>query len=1020
MAKTKTQATNQITATRSGKDKGFVIEKPVKLLNKQIGIDTKKFFVHVGQAAAAFIGGGPSSSIPKLLEAASAFSLKTTPEERAWVLVQRSMGRALKDLVEEQVGELDLERLEQAVEIADKLDYGLETETVEIDTRFFDNPGACRYVEMMRPVFESWLLASGMDSARAENTARRLPSFFNSAIHHELYENAGNYAMIVEAFDSLAFTAVQHDADWRRYRAKLMRQVEESMLGEAFGLKDIFIELRAYYKESAKTKNEPPSKRLLARDMDDENDKKETRHVVDLHDHVRSWIEQRSQKDALRVISGGPGSGKSSFAKMLAAELAAENRLVLYIPLHNMNPKSDLADSVGDFLHEYDDFRENPLSVPQSDPIVLLFDGLDELSERGRAGYEAAKQFIEKLLVKLHQKNDQKCQCQALVLGRDLSIQAQDYFLKKEKTLHLLPLWMTEKERETFVDRRKRLEHDFRLDWWAAYCRLMQHVDPEMPEFLRREELEEITAEPLLIYLAAQTFFDERIDFTQTVSVNQIYGAMLEYVWERGYEGRQEGRRHRVIDEFELKQEEFTAIMQEVGVAAWQGQGRKATTEAIHQRCAPSLQKKFERFADDAQSGVLRLLTAFYLRRTAEDRGDNVIEFTHKSFGEYLTARRIVRQLYTMVEQLKMREQDQYGNNGWDAAEALCKWIELTGPTAMDRDLYRFVDREIELDYKRDPEMIENCQEQIVKLMNVHLRYGMPMQDLKPRLPKYQEETRQARNADEALLALHCACAKRTGTLSQIKWPEKTSAGAWLSRLQPQRLDLTTTLAYDCFSDLDFSQQCFDFANFYRANIQRSKFTLCFMLFASLVDCHALKAHLEVANLFEAKMKRANLKGAYLDGANMIRANLSDAKLNGANLRDTKLNSANLRGANLRDAKLNGANLRDAKMGYADLGYADLEGADLEGAQLEIAILEDANLSDANLWGANLRDANLRDANLEGANLVNANLERANLGRADLSGADLRGANLEGANFEGANLTGTILDKKRKPRKSTD
>jgi hypothetical protein len=45
----------------------------------------------------------------------------------------------------------------------------------------------------------------------------------------------------------------------------------------------------------------------------------------------------------------------------------------------------------------------------------------------------------------------------------------------------------------------------------------------------------------------------------------------------------------------------------------------------------------------------------------------------------------------------------------------------------------------------------------------------MPMERLTPR-PDFQEENRQARNAEEALLGVLNACARVTKTVSKIQW----------------------------------------------------------------------------------------------------------------------------------------------------------------------------------------------------------------------------------------------------------
>ena len=61
------------------------------------------------------------------------------------------------------------------------------------------------------------------------------------------------------------------------------------------------------------------------------------RVVVDLVEYLDGWLQKGDKKDALRVICGGPGSGKTSATKVWAAELALSGHRVLYIPLHHLD-----------------------------------------------------------------------------------------------------------------------------------------------------------------------------------------------------------------------------------------------------------------------------------------------------------------------------------------------------------------------------------------------------------------------------------------------------------------------------------------------------------------------------------------------------------------------------------------------------------------------------------------------------------------------------------------------------------
>ncbi|MGA9377449.1 MAG: pentapeptide repeat-containing protein, partial [Phormidium sp.] len=101
---------------------------------------------------------------------------------------------------------------------------------------------------------------------------------------------------------------------------------------------------------------------------------------------------------------------------------------------------------------------------------------------------------------------------------------------------------------------------------------------------------------------------------------------------------------------------------------------------------------------------------------------------------------------------------------------------------------------------------------------------------------------------------------------------------------------------------------------------------------------------------------------------------LCRVKLIGGNLSSLDLYQANLCNANLSEAKLISTDLIYANLSQANLTSADLNRADLIGADLCCADLSNANLRRADLSNANLSNANLSNANFYRANLSDTNL----------------------------------------------
>jgi uncharacterized protein YjbI with pentapeptide repeats len=469
-----------------------------------------------------------------------------------------------------------------------------------------------------------------------------------------------------------------------------------------------------------------------------------------------------------------------------------------------------------------------------------------------------------------------------------------------------------ERQQDVWESGRELLATDQRADWWQRYGRVSGKGYQGLPGELARQDLEEITAQPLLNYLVALGYGRGKLAFQGEVNLNDIYADLLDAVYERAWE-----RGRRVVPDLTLA--EFGRVLEEIALAAWHGNGRTTTVEEIEAHCqAAGLAALLGRFAEGPKAGVLRVLTAFFVRQHGHTAaGDRTFEFTHKSFREYLTARRIVRAVRTIHDETERRLQGSDG--GWDEGTALKHWAEICGPEAMDLDLFEFVAAEV----RKRPDEARAWQGKLCRLISHMLRNGMPMELLGKR-PSFRIETLQARNAEEALLAALNACARTTEVLSTIDWPgdtadENVSAGAWIRRMQGQRSDDANALALSCLSYLDLS-----------------------------------RCSLHMIDLWDANLRKVNLSRAGLSYACLVRGDLRDTSLEGAALVCTNLGGADLRGANLKTAILQWANLVSTNLEGADLERARLEGANLEGANLAAASLEGARIDRQQLARAHL------------------------------------------------------------------
>ncbi|PEN09185.1 hypothetical protein CRI93_00180 [Longimonas halophila] len=514
----------------------------------------------------------------------------------------------------------------------------------------------------------------------------------------------------------------------------------------------------------------------------------------------------------------------------------------------------------------------------------------------------------------------------------------------------------------------------------------------------------------------ALAYSDDPSQFDEDARLNTVYAHLLDGVYRRDYDFGPHPGADVLSGEDENEQKRgFLRVLEEIALDAWHGNGRTTTIPAIEKRCKEaSLERHFSVVREKLEDGITQLLAAFYFRRSGETpKGVETFEFTHKTFAEYLTAKRIVRAIDEIHDRYQQHKDG--GRYALNLRKCIVKWIEICGPADIGRDLYRFIQDEITIlvetwetdaDESSDASYshaelskrgvdAEAWQETFTDMLRHTIPHDVPMKEIDQDLD-FQQQKNWAVNTERSILAMLDACRKAlrhrdrqlrdfepngdapTYIVSVFDEETRTAPFNWIRRLHalnPTSQHLSAISWMGC---------------------RLSTVTLIF----------------------------ADLRSADLRGVNLLRANLLSANLLGADLRDANLRGADLRSADLRDANLRGADLRRAELWRADLRNVELQDANLRNVELQDADLRDANLIGADLQDADLQDADLQDADLRGVNLLRANLLGADLLGAHLQGADLRdtdlqetnlrdtnlwSANLQGANLQGADLRGANL-----------
>lgn len=877
-------------AAAAAKSPDLIVSQPISLLEREIKADLGGLFKSLGLAAAHI---GTKKYYDLAADAGlalSALSMKPDPGGLAWLLIRRSLLRAMQNLTEESWLHRPSERTPDAKALEDDLDGALGRAALTVSKDFFRQPGSLSLLPECEAWFHQWLLQIGFDQPKATSISSRLRSYFVYALNQEWRAHAEFYAPIITAATTPFTPAGERERAWEQYRAWLDQELDSPMFGEPFSLRQLYVPLRAYYERLPQGQLEMPTERIA--------EKGRKRIALSFTDHLLTWVQAQDKNDACRVISGGPGSGKSSVAKMFTAEVLAQTGWrALYIPLHRIKYRGEIIPAIHQYLSDTGLLpgATTPLDCEAGEPqLLLIFDGLDELAMLGKIAQTNTNDFVRAVKDLVRDHNTTALRLKVILTGRTVVMQGlESEFRKEGSVLHLCPYKVANGDKDRYELGWELLaESDQRQDWWRKYGELTGKGYAGLPKSLDRKDLLEVSAEPLLNYLLAMAYQSGGLDFSKEVTQNQIYATLIHEVYDR----RWSGGGHFAVNG--MSEDHFQRVLEEIAVASWHGDGRKTTVGEIKQHCADAkITRLLETFQDGAENGVLRLLTAFFFRKAGERNDENAFEFTHKSFGEYLVARRVVRMIQIIEKRTREAETD---FDGWDTRQCLEEWARLCGPTSMNLRQWDFLQNEMHLPSARP----QDWQPLLVKLINALLRQGMPMEKLG--LPDFLKMQFQARNAEEALLVALSATARVTKQLSEISWPEPTSFGTWVKRLQGQRIKGGNALALGVLDWLQLDQQIVHIIDLYGARLSHSSLNGVCARFSNLCGARLNESSLSKALLDESNLSESDLRGANLSGVNLSGANLSGANLSGANLSGANLSGANLSGANLSEAMMNG------------------------------------------------------------------------------------------------------------------
>lgn len=640
------------------------------------------------------------------------------------------------------------------------------------------------------------------------NISARFQLFVSEGLNRIRARDPEYFSTVISALTGLDSDADARARAWLKYRSLLIRRFEdEPLFGEdkpnGVTLGQVYQPLRAWwddieFDEEAVPGSDPIYGLPKGGGV--------TRHVEMLDVAVLKWLEVAEKTDRIRLVSGGPGSGKSTFAKQLAARLAQEPRWrVLFVPLQRIRGAGPLEARIDEYfrLHGDEPFRAETVPLASMDrdghrDWLIIFDGLDELAKEGASSESAAQDFASALAD--WRGRIGQAAVRFLVLGRAPSMQEarRRLGLQGSGTLNvddMLPWDGQAKERSNrrikLNDPAKLTVLDQRLEFWKRWA-VAKQVSPEPPNAMKAGELVDLTKEPLLAYLLILSGFASDRWKEAAENRNRIYRAIFDQIWDRE---RSKDTRIHLND---LGKEGFEALMQALGLAAWRGGGRTGDEETFKvvrdTFVRPDLLAK-ARACGAAELSNVALL--FYTKR--DEEGGRGYEFLHKSFGEYLTACGLASAFQRWGTQVAEPTSD------FDQTEFMRRWLRLSGPAPMTWYILEFLRNEVRLrafnvDRERPWSIARQWMPIAKQLLDLMMRDGLPAFE---GATKWTAAAVYERNSEEALLAMSDACARvayptgtRTRSVHEGGWEagpveipflleDRTAFGAFLSRVVP-------------------------------------------------------------------------------------------------------------------------------------------------------------------------------------------------------------------------------------------
>ena len=373
-------------------------------------------------------------------------------------------------------------------------------------------------------------------------------------------------------------------------------------------------------------------------------------------------------------ISGGPGSGKSMSALHMAASLYEGDIFPIYmrgrhlsdIEIDITNNDQSIIDSfsIKSFLRH---FRASNFET-----ACLILDGLDEIHQMAQGVTHRLSQILSDLKTEQAACNAHHKILNIIALGREAHINFAMAQIPTSQSRHLSLLSLDGSQRTKSLSSEPVQGTDLRPLWWKKYLTATQkNTDPTLPDFLSLEydDFREFASDPLLSFLLCQTGIEQAESegsnnlphedvnaFTYKANKNEVYKSIIDRLAQN-------------VSHL-LSPHKFLSVLQHIAVALWQSGHEPVSVNMIYASLDnPEIKKAFEVLgigsAAPTQPNIT--ITSFYYRLASHDeKPDNmVVEFTHKTFPDYLISTLLFDRFIELISAFETKGKTEDALKAW-------------------------------------------------------------------------------------------------------------------------------------------------------------------------------------------------------------------------------------------------------------------------------------------------------------------------------------------------------------------